>query len=33
MLFKTIEKDNFRKFVNGIVKENVTIGPKATDSN
>lgn len=31
MLFKTISKDNFREFVNGIIKENETIGPKATD--
>jgi len=31
MLFKTISKDNFRVFVNGVIKENKTIAPKATD--
>ena len=31
MLFKTITKDSFREFVNGIIQENETIGPKMTD--
>jgi formate hydrogenlyase subunit 6/NADH:ubiquinone oxidoreductase subunit I len=31
MLFKTISKDDFRELVNGVIKENVTIGPKAAD--
>ena len=31
MLFKTISKDNFKVFINGVIKENKTIAPKATD--
>lgn len=31
MLFKTISKDNFKIFIAGVIKENVTIAPKATD--
>ncbi len=31
MIFKTITKDNFKEFVNGIIAENVTIGPRETD--
>ena len=31
MLFKTITKDSFKEFVNGIIQENETIGPKMTD--
>ena len=33
MLFKTITKSNFKKFVNHIIKENQTIGPVETDRN
>jgi sulfhydrogenase subunit beta (sulfur reductase) len=33
MLFKTITKSNFKKFVNNIIKENQTIGPVKTDRN
>jgi formate hydrogenlyase subunit 6/NADH:ubiquinone oxidoreductase subunit I len=31
MLFKTISKANFKVFINGVIKENRTIAPKATD--
>jgi formate hydrogenlyase subunit 6/NADH:ubiquinone oxidoreductase subunit I len=31
MLFRTISKDNFKVFINGVIKENKTIAPKATD--
>jgi len=31
MLFKTITKEKFREFIEGIIQENVTIGPTAVD--
>jgi formate hydrogenlyase subunit 6/NADH:ubiquinone oxidoreductase subunit I len=31
MLFKTLSKDGFREFVKGVIAENETIAPKATD--
>lgn len=31
MLFRTISKENFKVFIEGIIEENVTIGPKAKD--
>jgi len=31
MLFKTISKDKFKEFVNGIIKDHQTIAPKMTD--
>ncbi|MDI6794453.1 MAG: hydrogenase, partial [bacterium] len=32
MIYKVITKNEFKRFINGLIKENQTIGPKQVDT-